>query len=68
MKKVILILAFAAIGGCRCAYEHHTDVLAATRDPLFVQWLRRNDLVMSQVYAGFECSVIYVHKLVKMRR
>lgn len=64
MKVVLLILACAAIAGC-CDYEHHTDVLAATRDPLFYEWLRRNNLVVSNVYPGGECSIIYVRKLGK---
>lgn len=64
MKKALLILACAAIAGC-CDYEHHPDVLAATRDPLFVQWLSRNDLVVSCVSQGRDCSIIYVRKLVK---
>ena len=63
MKKILLILACAAIAGCE--YEHHPDVLAATRDPSFVEWLRRNDLVMSSAAPGYECSIIYVQKLVK---
>jgi len=65
MKKALLILACAAIAGCWCDYEHHTDVLAATRDPLFVQWLSQNDLVVSCVSCGCDCSIIYVWKLVK---
>lgn len=63
MKKALLILACAAIAGCE--YEHHPDVLAATRDPSFVEWLRKNDLVLSSVVPGYECSVIYVQKLGK---
>lgn len=63
MKKALLILACAAIAGCE--YEHHPDVLAATRDPSFVEWLRQNDLVMSRTSPGYECSIICVRKLVK---
>ena len=62
MKKALLILACATIAGC---YNEHQDVLAATRDPLFVQWLRQNDLVVSNVSPGYGCSIIYVRKLVK---
>ena len=62
MKKALLILACATIAGC---YEHHTNVLAATRDPLFVQWLRQNDLVVSNVATGSDCTILYVRKLVK---
>ena len=67
MKKALLILACAAIAG-GCDYEHHPDVLAATRDPMFVEWLRRNDLVVSSVSPGYGCSIIYVRHLVKDER
>ena len=65
MKKALLILACATIAGCSCDNEHYTTALAATRDPLFVQWLRQNDLVASNVSPGFGCSIIYVRKLIK---
>ena len=61
MKKVLLILACAAIAGC-CDYEPHPDVLAATRDPMFVEWLRRNDLVVLNTYSCIGCTRIHVMK------
>lgn len=67
MKKALLILACAAIAGC-CDYEHHPDVLVATRDPLFVKWLKRNGLVVSSVSRGYDCSIIYVWKIGKDER
>ena len=61
MKKALLILACAAIAGCG-DYEHHPDVLAATRDPMFDEWLRCNDLVMLNSYSCIGCTRIHVMK------
>lgn len=62
MKKALLILACAAIAGC-CDYEHHPDVLVALRDPMFVEWLRRNDLVVLDTCSCIGCTRIHVMKV-----
>lgn len=65
MKTALLLLACATIAGCWRGDKHYTDVLAATRDPMFVEWLRRNDLAVSDVSPSCGCSVIFVQKLVE---
>lgn len=61
MKKILLILACATIAGCS-DYEQHPDVLAAMRDPIFNEWLRRNDLVVLNSYSCIGCTRIHVMK------
>ena len=62
MKVVLLILACSAIVGCDVDYKHHPDVLVAIRDPMFVEWLRRNDLVVLSTCSCIGCTRIHVMK------
>ena len=59
MKIVLLILACAVIAGC---YGRHEDVLVATRDPLFNEWLVRNRLVLCSANKGWGCTILYIKK------
>ena len=59
MKIVLLILACAGIAGC---YGRHEEVLIATRDPLFNEWLVRNRLVLRNANEGSGCTLLAVRK------
>lgn len=59
MKIVLLILACAGIAGCDVD-ERHSEALAAMRDPLFDQWLKRNNLEVISVYPVYGCTRLHV--------
>ena len=60
MKIVLLILACAGIAGCGNVDERYPEALAAMRDPLFDQWLKRNNLEVISVYPVIGCTRLHV--------
>lgn len=60
MKRLLLIAITAALTGCDSSYDRHSEVLTAMRDPLFDQWLKRNNLELVSTYACLGCTRLHV--------
>lgn len=61
MKKILLMIVIAALlAGCDMGYDRHHEVLAAMRDPLFDQWLKRNKLELISTYRCVGCTRLHV--------
>lgn len=60
MKRLLLIAITAALTGCDLSYDHHPEVLTAMRDPLFDQWLKRNNLELISTDACLGCTCLHV--------
>ena len=61
MKKILLMIVIAALlAGCDCGYDRHPEVLAAMRDPLFDQWLKRYNLELISTYRCVGCTRLHV--------
>ena len=61
MKKILLMIVIAALlAGCDSGYGRYPEVLAAMRDPLFDQWLKRNKLELFSTYPCFGCTRLHI--------
>jgi len=60
MKRLLMIAIAATLCGCDMGYDRHPEVLAAMRDPLFDQWLKRNKLELISTYDCIGCTGLYV--------
>lgn len=58
MKRLLMIVIAETL--CGCEYKNYPEVLAATRDPLFDQWIKTNKLELSGIYRGSESAVLFV--------
>ena len=60
MKRLLMIAIAATLCGCDTGYDRHPEVLAAMRDPLFDQWLKRNKLELIHTYESCGCTCLQV--------
>ena len=60
MKRLLMIAIAATLCGCDMGYDRHPEVMAAMRDPLFDQWLKRNKLELISTYRCVGCTRLHV--------